>query len=152
MSEKFDLTAIQNEQKAIMLLTEEVQKTSDAEERDALVAAIRKSAEKIQAMSAEMQARADAVTVPKVENFDIKAVVEVVLTPDQRKRVLEAYGVDVPSVRFPDSTGTLTRNMKNIEPDYIEECAMKQAKAFKDMVAEAEAAAESEAEADQVTE
>ena len=93
-------------------------------------------------MCEALQAEADKVVVPKIDNLDVDAVVEVVLTPEQRSRVLKAFGVDVPSVRIPDATGVLTKNMAHIEPDYIEECAMKQAKAFKEMCEEIEKAAE----------
>lgn len=129
----FDTAAIENERKALELLTAEIQKTQDADARDALLDAIRKSADKIAAMCAELQERADKIAAPKIDTLDVNAVVEVVLTPDQRERVLKAFGVDVPSVRIPDANGVLTRNMAHITPDYIEECAMKQAKAFCDM-------------------
>ena len=134
---KFDTTAIENERKALQLLAEEVQKTDDADARDALIDAIQKSADKLKSMCEALQAEADKVVVPKIDT-----VVEVVLTPEQRSRVLKAFGVDVPSVRIPDATGVLTKNMEHIEPDYIEECAMKQAKAFKEMCEEIEKAAE----------
>ena len=139
---KFDTTAIENERKALQLLAEEVQKTDDADARDALIDAIQKSADKLKSMCEALQAEADKVVVPKIDNLDVNAVVEVVLTPEQRSRVLKAFGVDVPSVRIPDATGVLTKNMADIEPDYIEECAMKQAKAFKEMCEEIEKAAE----------
>ena len=139
---KFDTTAIENERKALQLLAEEVQKTDDADARDALIDAIQKSADKLKSMCEALQAEADKVVVPKIDNLDVDAVVEVVLTPEQRSRVLKAFGVDVPSVRIPDATGVLTKNMAHIEPDYIEECAMKQAKAFKEMCEEIENAAE----------
>ena len=139
---KFDTTAIENERKALQLLAEEVQKTDDADARDALIDAIQKSADKLKSMCEALQAEADKVVVPKIDNLDVDAVVEVVLTPEQRSRVLKAFGVDVPSVRIPDATGVLTKNMAHIGPDYIEECAMKQAKAFKEMCEEIEKAAE----------
>lgn len=143
MSEiKFDTLAIDNERKALLVLTEEVQKTQDEDARDALIDAIKQSAKRLEAMCAEIQHEAEQITVPKIDHLDIHAVVEVVLTPPQRARVLEAYGVDVPSVRIPDSTGVLTQNMAHIAPDYIEECAMKQAKAFKEMCEDLEKAAE----------
>ena len=118
---KFDTTAIENERKALQLLAEEVQKTDDADARDALIDAIQKSADKLKSMCEALQAEADKVVVPKIDNLDVDAVVEVVLTPEQRSRVLKAFGVDVPSVRIPDATGVLTKNMAHIEPDYIEE-------------------------------
>ena len=139
---KFDTTAIENERKALQLLAEEVQKTDDADARDALIDAIQKSADKLKSMCEALQAEADKVVVPKIDNLDVDAVVEVVLTPEQRSRVLKAFGVDVPSVRIPDATGVLTKNKAHIEPDYIDECAMKQAKAFKEMCEEIEKAAE----------
>lgn len=139
---KFDTAAIENERKALQLLAEEVQKTQDADARDALIDAIQKSADKLKTMCEELQAQADKVVVPQIDNLDVNAIVEVVLTAEQRSRVFEAHGVDVPSIRIPDATGVLTKNMSHIEPDYIEECAMKQAKAFKEMCEEIEKAAE----------
>ena len=139
MSEhKPDLKDIENEQKAIQLLAQEVQKANDADERDAMIEEIKRMADRLQKMCEAMKDEADKVVVPKLDNLDIEAVVEVILTPDQRRHVMDEYGVDVPSIRIPDPTGVLTKNMHNITPSYIEECAMKQAKAFKKMVAEAE--------------
>lgn len=133
-----DLSAIENERKALEVLSKEVQKTSTPQERDALMAEIGRTAARLQGMCEKLQQEADKVVVPKVENLQVDAVVEVILTPAQRQRVLEKTGVDVPSVRIPDSTGALTKNMRHIEPDYIEACAMKQAEAFNRMVAAAQ--------------
>ena len=107
---------------------------------------IKKMAVALEAKCMALQEEAQKVVTPKLDALDIHAVVEVVLTPEQRQRVLEKTGVDVPSVRIPDATGALTRNMKHIEPEFIESCAERQAQVFKDMVAEAEAAAEASEE------
>ena len=107
---KFDTTDIENEQKALQLLANEVQNTKDDDTRDMLIAEIQKSAQKLQEMCQELQARADQFKPPQTD-VNIDAVVEVVLTPEQRRRVLEATGIDVPSVRIPDPNATLTKNM-----------------------------------------
>ena len=134
---KFDTTDIENEQKALQLLANEVQNTKDDETRDMLIAEIQKSAQKLQDMCQELQARADQFKPPQ-NDVNMDAVVEVVLTPDQRKRVLDATGIDVPSVRIPDPNATLTKNMGTMKPEFIEKCAMSQAEAFKRLVADAE--------------
>ena len=118
----------------------------DEASRNAMIDEIKKMAAALEAKCMALQEEAQKVVTPKLDALDIHAVVEVVLTPEQRQRVLEKTGVDVPSVRIPDATGALTRNMKHIEPEFIESCAERQAQVFKDMVAEAEAAAEASEE------
>lgn len=131
-----DASKVENERKALLVLAEAVQNCSD-EERPFLMEEIKKTAEKLQALCDELQAEADKIaeTLPKDE--EINAVVEVVLTPDQRKRVLEATGIDVPSVKIPDPDALLTKNMQHIEPEFIELSAIEQAKRFKAMVEDA---------------
>lgn len=131
-----DASKVENERKALMVLAEAVQNCSD-EERPFLMEEIKKTAEKLQALCDELQAEADKIaeTLPKDE--EINAVVEVVLTPDQRKRVLDETGVDVPSVKIPDPDALLTKNMQHIEPEFIELSAIEQAKRFKSMVEDA---------------
>lgn len=138
---KLDTTAIENEKNALKLLADEVQKATDDDTREMLVAEIQKSAEKLEKLCAELQAEADKIAPPEALDAP-QAVVEVVLTKDQRQRVLEKTGIDVPSVRIPDPTADLTKNMSIIQPEFIEECAIKQAENFKQLVADAEEAAE----------
>lgn len=137
--EKISLSDIDNERKAMLVLAQELQSTTDDETRDALMAEIKRCAEKIQSMAETLTQDVKGEAPQKIEQVD--AVVEVVLTKEQRKKVFDAYGVEVPSIRIPDAAGVLTKNMNHISPDYIESCAMNQAKAFKEMVAEAEAEA-----------
>ena len=134
-----DTSAIENEQKALQLLCDEMQNAKDDETREALAEQIKLIAAKLEKMCADLQAEADQIAPPD-DDINMKAVVEVVLTPDQRRRVLEATGIDVPSVRISDPNATLTKNMKHIQPDFIEECAMEQAEHFKRMVADFEEA------------
>ncbi len=147
MAELLDTTAVENEKKALQLLMDEYQK-ADANDKDLLMDAIQKQAAKLDAVCQELQDKADAIN-PNVESDDpaLKAVVEVVLTPEQRAHVKEATGVDVPTVRIPDPTSNLTKNMAAVKPEYIEERAILQAKLFKKMMAEAEDIAEAEAAA-----
>ena len=138
MAKLLDTSAIENEQKALQLVCDEMQQAKDDETRDALAEQIKILAENLEKMCADLQAEADKLTPPDNEDINMKAVVEVVLTPEQRKRVLETTGIDVPSVRISDPNATLTRNMKFIQPDFIEECAIEQAEHFKRMVADYE--------------
>lgn len=138
MNPKFDTTAIENEKKALELLASEVQKAKDDDQRNMLMAEIQKSAQKLETMCAEMQAEADKIRGANKVQSHVDAVVEVMLTREQRQRVLEQTGVDVPSVRIPDPTGDLTKSMPTMEPGFIEESAISQANAFKELVADAE--------------
>lgn len=133
-----DASAIQNEQKALQLLCDEMQQAKDDETREALAEQIKLMAANLEKMCAELQAEADLIAPPDTDDVNIKAVVEVVLTPEQRKRVLETTGIDVPSVRISDPNATLTKNMKHIQPEFIEECAIEQAEHFKSMLADYE--------------
>lgn len=131
-----DASKVENERKALMVLAEAVQNCSD-EERPLLMEEIQKTAAKLQQLCDELQAEADKITAALPQDEEIQAVVEVVLTPDQRRRVLEATGIDVPSVKIPDPNALLTKNMQHIEPEFIELSAMEQAKRFKAMVEDA---------------
>lgn len=133
-----DTTAIDTEKKALELLANEIQNCKDDDERDMLMAEIQKSAKKLQELCDDLQKQADDIKQPEDDKKVVDAVVEVVLTKEQRQRVLAATGIDVPSVRISDPTADLTRNMQHIEPEFIEECAMKQAELFKQLVADAE--------------
>ncbi len=131
-----DASKIENERKALMVLAEAVQNCSD-EERPMLMEEIKKTAEKLQSLCDELQAEADQMAAALPQDEELNVVVEIVLTPDQRKRVLEATGVDVPSVKIPDPDALLTKNMQHVEPEFIEMSAMEQAKRFKSMVEDA---------------
>ncbi len=138
MNPKLDTTAIEEEKKALQLLASEVQKTTDDEQRKLLMDEIQKSAAKLESMCADLQEEADKMRPPQSDKLHLEAVVEVVLTREQRQRVLEKTGIDVPSVRIPDPTGELTKNMPQMNPAFIEESALSQANAFKELVADAE--------------
>lgn len=135
-----DTKAIDDEKKALQVLAEQVQQCKDDDERNLLIAEIQKTAAKLQELCDNLQAEADKImeNAPKT-NVDFTAVVEVVLTPEQRKRVLERTGIDVPSVKIPDPTGKLTENMQHVEPSFVEQCAIDQAKQFKALVEDANA-------------
>src|SRR5205823_14173582 len=55
------------------------------------------------------------------------AVVEVMLTDEQRTRVRAKTGIDLASVLIPDETGTVTSNMRHADPARIEWLATKEA-------------------------
>ncbi len=144
MAEMLDKTAVENEQKALQLLMDEYQK-AEGNDKEQLMEAIQKQAEKLDAECQKLQAEADSLT-PKDDEDDpaIQAIVEVVLTPEQRARVKEITGIDVPTVKLSDPTSNLTQNMASVNPDDIEERAIHQAKLFKKLMAEAEDIAEVE--------
>ena len=142
-----DTSAIENEQKALQLLANEIQNAPDEETRNALILAIQESAAKLQKLCDELQAEEDALEQKlEVEENTVTPVVEVVLTREQYDQVLAQTGVAVPSVRIPDPIGTLTKNMAFVEPDFVLSCALDQARAFKEMMEAAEEAAKTEEE------
>ncbi len=137
------------EQQAMNLMMEELQKATDPKAFNQILAAIQESGKRIEEMS---QAFADAFYAEHAEALaqSSEAVVpkiEVLLTPEQRQRVFEASGVDIPSVKLVDPTGALNAAMPSTPPPFIEAQAIKQAEAFKEMVAAQEAAAAAVAEA-----
>ena len=149
MAEMLDTTAVENEKKALQLLVDEYQKADD-NDKELLRDAIQAQAEKLDAVCKDLQAKADAIKPPDApEDPAKKAVVEVVLTPEQRARVKEKTGIDVPSVRISDPTSNLTKNMPAMKPEFIEERAIHQANVFKKLVAEAEETADTDDEIDE---
>ncbi len=139
-----DASGVENERKALQLLCEEMQNAKDADTRDALMEQIQATAAALEKLCEKLQAEADEIAPPETDEVNLNAVVEVILTPDQRRRVLEITGIDVPSVRIPDPTAELTRNMQFIKPDFVEECAIEQAENFKRLVADFEEAQDEE--------
>ena len=127
-------TAIENERAALMVLMDEMSRVKDDDEREELGDAIKAQAEKLQKMCEDLQAQADALAQEKPKDNLTDAVVEVVLTPEQRARVLEKTGIDVPSVKIPDPTSELTNNMAFVKPEFIEQRAIMQAENFKRLI------------------
>ena len=142
-------TAIENERAALMVLMDEMSRVKDDDEREALADAIKGQAEKLQKMCEDLQAQADALAQEKPEDNLKDAVVEVVLTPEQRARVLEKTGIDVPSVKIPDPTSELTQHMAFVKPEFIEQRAILQAENFKRIV---DSMSEEQDETSEVTE
>lgn len=135
---RLDTTDIDNERKALLLLAEEVQKTTDDDTRNALIAEIQKTAAHLQELCDALQAKANELVPPTPSEDVAVPVVEIVLTRDQHDIVMRETGVDVPSVRIPDPNGNITKNMAFIEPHFVLECALTQATMFKQLVADAE--------------
>lgn len=123
-----DTKAIEDERKALEILVESIEGASE-DDMKVLLKEIEKTAQKIEEMCEALQAKADAIPRPESE-MTPEAFVEIVLTPEQRARVLEKTGIDVPSLRLEDPTSELTRNMIHVEPDYIEARAIEQAEMF----------------------
>lgn len=139
-----DASGVENERKALQLLCEEMQNAKDADTRDALMEQIKATAAALEKLCEKLQAEADEIVPPENNEVNLSAVVEVILTLEQRRRVLEVTGIDVPSVRIPDPTAELTKNMRHIKPDFVEECAIEQAENFKRLVADFEEAQDDE--------
>ena len=149
---KLDKSAIDNEKAALLLLIDEMQNASSDEDRDNLKEAIEAQAAKLQSMCDDLQAKADEIMADAPQNSMMDAVVEVVLTPEQRARVLERTGIDVPSIKIPDPTTELTKNMQYVKPEFIEQRAMIQAQNFKQLMEDMEEASENMEEASTVEE
>ena len=137
---KLGTTAIDNEKAALLLLINEMQNASNDEERDNLKEALETQAAKLQSLCDELQAKADDIIKDNPKNESMDAVVEVVLTPEQRSRVLAKTGVDVPSIKIPDPSSELTKNMQYVQPDFIELRAIIQAENFKQLMEDMEQA------------
>lgn len=123
-----DTKAIEDERKALEVLIESMEGASEDEVK-LLVKEIEKTAQKIEKLCEALQSKADSIPKPELEATQ-DAFVEIVLTPEQRARVLEKTGIDVPSLRLEDPTSELTQNMPHVEPDYIEKRAIEQAEIF----------------------
>ena len=53
--------------------------------------------------------------------------IEIVLTPEQRARILERTGVDLPSFIAPDELGVMARTMPRMDPRLVEALATNEA-------------------------
>ena len=136
---------IQNEQKALLILIESLQGAQSFDDKQAMMPMINEQTKKLTDLLAEFEKEHPA---REIDTNAILPVVEVVLTPAQRRRVKEQTDIDVPSVRIPDPDHTLTTNMEHIDPDFIEQKALEQANAFKKMMEEQEAVMAAQAAAE----
>ncbi len=89
--------------------------------------------QRIQAVAAQLQAMGDqlgAMARALEEQHGPpppRAMVEVVLTPEQRGRVVEKTGVDLASIRIADDGGATSQTMPLMDPRRIEFYALKEA-------------------------
>jgi hypothetical protein len=91
-----------------------------------IVQQLEQEAKELEAAAVAFQDKMNKTYPPKP-----KGAFEVVLTPDQRQRVLKATGVNMGSVFIQDITGAINVTMPTTAPEVIEEEAMKQARARK---------------------
>jgi len=153
MADEVTLEDIEEEQKAIALLSDELTNAETPEQIEQLTAMIAEMAAKLEAMCESFE---DQVREEHPEAFDDDGElkeekpprVEVILTDSQRDRVREETGVDMPSVLIDDPDGTLTRTMEHSEPEEIEEIAVRKAIEFVAMSKAIEEAAKNRQEAE----
>ncbi|OIP36242.1 MAG: hypothetical protein AUK47_15505 [Deltaproteobacteria bacterium CG2_30_63_29] len=130
---------VKEEQKALQLMIEELNKTSDPEQFNQILAMIEAQAAKLKATAV---AAGDAIVAsvggteglasPLLEGPRPK--VEVLLTPEQRQKVFDETGVNMESVLIKDDTGARTSTMRQTTPPEIEFQAIEQAHEFNRMV------------------
>jgi hypothetical protein len=116
-----DVTMDQMIQKAneMLKLANESSKELDAEKAKA-------NAEKLLAMGRELEKMgADMETQTKARAK--VARVEVVLTPDQRKRIFQKHGIQMETLLIDDDAGAMSQTMPSTRLEYIEILAMREA-------------------------
>jgi hypothetical protein len=79
------------------------------------------------AMGREMEAMGEAMRVQARATKGAQGSIEIVLTPDQRKRVEQKHGVVLESVIIADEAGAMNQAMPMLRPEEIEIFAMKEA-------------------------
>src|SRR4051812_26481639 len=84
----------------------------------------RENAEKLQAMGRELEKMGEEMKAQAKARANI-ARVEVVLTPDQRKRIFQKHGIQMETVVIDDNAGAMNRSMPSTRLDQIEALAMK---------------------------
>ena len=136
---KISLEDIQQEQQAMQIMIEELNKTTDQDAFQLIVAELQEAGERLRALAAAFQAQfleeyAEFLS-EEGESKTASAKIEIVLTPGQRRRVFDETGVDMPSLLLNDEVGAWAMNMDTTKPDEIEPLAIQRAHEFNEMVA-----------------
>jgi hypothetical protein len=136
-----DIDQVMAERDALQLMVDQLEKAEDYEQMEQMLGLIQAQAAQLEGVAAEygadMQAQAAAYDATGVS---VRGKTEVLLTPEQRERVKEQTGVDMPSVILSDPVGAVAISMPETAPAIIEAEAIKVAEEFNRMVA-AQAAA-----------
>lgn len=120
------LKEIEERQKRMYQLIDQMTAEEDMTRMLQLVQLIENEAKELEAAGMAFQAKMDKQTgKPQRSGF------EVVLTHEQRSRILKATGVTMDTVIIKDSSGSLNQAMPTTAPAEIEAEAMRQAKARK---------------------
>jgi hypothetical protein len=114
---------------AILKLADEAARETDPEKA-------KEYSERLMAMGRELEKMADDMRVQANVKAGV-AKVEVVLTPDQRKRILAQHGIAMETLVIDDQAGAMNKGMPSTRPEQIEALAMKEAERRK-QAAEAE--------------
>jgi hypothetical protein len=104
---------------AMMKLAGEAQQETDPEKA-------KENAEKLMAMGRELEKLGDDMRAQMKARAGV-AQVQVVLTPAQRKRILDKYGIQMDSIFIDDNGGAVNIGMPSTRPEQIEILAMKEA-------------------------
>jgi hypothetical protein len=86
----------------------------------------KENAEKLLAMGRELEKMGDEMRAQAHVRAGI-AHVQVVLTPDQKKRVFQKYGIQMDTLIIDDNAGAMNKSMPSTRPEQIEVLAMKEA-------------------------
>jgi hypothetical protein len=86
----------------------------------------KENAEKLMAMGRELEKMGDDMRAQTQAHANI-ARVQVVLTPDQRKRVFQKHGIQLETIFLDDGGGVMSKTMPGTRPEYVEALAMKEA-------------------------
>jgi hypothetical protein len=113
---KYD--ALLKKKDEMLKLAEQVAAEQDVEKQKVLVDQMAAMGRELEEMGAELSRAAKETK---------RAQVEVVLTPDQRKRNEKKHGVDLESIFLPDDAGPRNMAMPSQSPDMIEMYAMQEA-------------------------
>src|SRR5579859_1968013 len=83
-------------------------------------------AEKLMAMGRELERMGEEMKAQHKARNQI-ARVQVVLTPDQRKRIFQKHGIQMETILIDDPAGAMNQGMPSTRPEQIEALAMKEA-------------------------
>jgi hypothetical protein len=118
-----DMQPLVEKANAMMKLAGEAAQETDPEKAKA-------NAEKLLAMGRELEKMGDDLKAQYRAKAGITRVT-VVLTPDQRKRILDKYGIAMETLVIDDMAGAVNQGMPSTRPEEIEILAMKEAESRK---------------------
>jgi hypothetical protein len=121
MAPPVSLEDLEKKKDEMLELAKTLEGLEDHAQIQAIAEQLAEQGKELEILAAEFAGQSDATAKSRT------AWAEVVLTPDQRKRILEATGVEMETVKIRDDGGFFSLSMPYMAPSVIEAYALREA-------------------------